>query len=63
VLDSAFVSLGAVLIPASMSMTPSGLWFRVEDWSAGFLFWLACTTLALAAYVYPRLRKVHGGEK
>ncbi len=29
VLDSAFVSLGAVLIPASMTMTPSGRWFRV----------------------------------
>jgi hypothetical protein len=61
VLDSAFVSLGAVLIPASMTMTPSGRWFRVEDWSAGFLFWLACTTLALAAYIYPRLRQAYGG--
>ena len=61
--DSSFVSLGAVLNAATLSVTPSGRWFRVDEWSAGYLFWLACTALALAVYVYPRLRQVHGGKE
>ena len=60
--DSSFVSLGAVLNAATLSVTPSGRWFRVDEWSAGYLFWLACTALALLAYVWPRARRAYGGE-
>jgi hypothetical protein len=62
VLDTAFVGLGASLVPLSMSLTPSGRWFRVTDWSTGFLIWFACAALALAAYVYPRLVRAYGGS-
>jgi hypothetical protein len=63
VADSAFVALGAVLVPLSMSVTESGRWFRVEDWSTGFLVWLACGVAALALYVYPRARRAYGGKR
>jgi hypothetical protein len=58
--DSSFVSLGAVLTPATLSVTPSGQWFRVDAWSGGYLFWLVCTGFALTAYVYPRMRQAYG---
>ena len=57
-LDASFVSLGAVLPPVALRLTASGRWISVEDASGAFLFWLACTTASLAAYVYPRLVRV-----
>ena len=59
--DSGFFALGAFYLPLAMSLTPSGRWFRVGDWSFGNLVWLACVVLALALYVYPRARRAYGG--
>jgi hypothetical protein len=52
-----------VLNAATLSLTPSGRWFRVDEWSAGYLFWLACTALALLAYVWPRAKRAYGGDE
>jgi hypothetical protein len=61
--DTSFVSFGAVLPPVIISLTPSGRWIRVEEWSSGFLIWLACATVALALYVWPRAKRAYGGGK
>ena len=61
--DSAFFALGAAEVALTMSLTPSGRWIRVDDFSANFLIWLAFALAALAVYVWPRARRAYGGEK
>jgi hypothetical protein len=61
--DTSFWSLGAVLPAVVISLTPSGRWIRVEELSSGFLFWLACATVALVLYAWPRAKRAYGGEK
>jgi hypothetical protein len=61
--DTSFVSLGAVLPAITISLTPSGRWIRVEELSSGFLFWLACATVALVFYAWPRAKRASGGDK
>lgn len=61
--DSAFFALGAAEVALTMNLTPSGRWIRVEDFSANFLIWLACASVALAVYVWPRAKRAYGGEK
>ena len=61
--DTAFISMGAVHSAVTISLTPSGRWMRVEEWSSGFLIWLACATVALALYVWPRAKRAYGGGK
>ncbi len=61
--DSGFFALGAFYLPLAMSLTPSGRWFRVGDWSFGNLVWLSCVALALALYVWPRARRAFGAKQ
>jgi hypothetical protein len=55
--DAGFVALGASLPVVTLDMTASGRWIRTDEWTLGFLAWLACTVVALGAYVYPRARR------
>ena len=61
--DTSFVSFGAVLPAITISLTPSGRWIRVDELSSGFLFWLACATVALVLYAWPRARRAYGGDE
>jgi hypothetical protein len=61
--DSAFFALGAAEVALTMNLTPSGRWIRVEEFSANFLIWLACASVALAVYVWPRAKRAYGGDE
>ena len=61
--DSAFLALGAVCVPITASVTPSGRWIRLEEASSNYLIWQLAVAVAVVVYMRPRLVAAYGGEK
>jgi hypothetical protein len=61
--DSAFLALGAVCLPITASVTPSGRWIRVDEASGNYLIWQIAVLVAVVVYMRPRLIAAYGGDK